>query len=212
MSGRSTPSNTKHLEERMEGTCGCQGCGEGIPWEPWDGVAQGQDGIQPGDPEGEGSSSHELGTPRVRCPCCGFGFPNGQEFPGKVRDAGQQDWQLSTGRATREKKPETDPGGIPLSCSQGKSAGAGGISSGNVWVSRIHSIRQQGSPRLLHNCHLPAGRSRAQGGPPEPDLYSLLENNSWEVRPKGFGTGFGAKIHVRISWGEHLFHGNHAEG
>lgn len=126
----STPSNTKHLEERTEGTCGCQGCGEGIPWEPWDGVAQGKDGMQPGDPEGEGSSSHELGTPRVRCPCCGFSFPNGQEFPGKVWDAGQQDWQLSTGRATREKKSETDPGGIPLSCSQGKSAGAGGFPVG----------------------------------------------------------------------------------
>ena len=109
----------------------------------------------------------------------------------------------------KRRKSETDPGCILCSCSRGKSAWSEGISTGNVWISQIHS---QDSPRLLRTRCLRAGRSLVRGGPREPSLISLLENNPWEMSAKGFQTGFGASIHASCSWGEHPFHAKHPEG
>lgn len=113
-------------------------------------------------------------------------------------------------------KSETDPGGIPTSCSRAKSVQAEGISIGNVWISQIHSLRQRDSPRLRHTHRRQAGGPFVRGGPREPSLISSLENNPWEVSPKGFGTGFGtgfgASIHASCTGGKHPSHANHPEG
>lgn len=110
-------------------------------------------------------------------------------------------------------RSEADPGGILPSCSRGTSAQAEGISIGNVWISQIHSLRQQDSPRLLHARHLQSRKAPYfRGGPQEPDLISLLETNPWEVSPKGFETGFQASIQASCSWKEHPSRANHPKG
>lgn len=61
--------------------------------------ALGRVGMQPGDPGGEGRISHELpslGTPRVRCPHCGFGLLNGQEAPSSHKKFGMQDSRIGS--------------------------------------------------------------------------------------------------------------------
>lgn len=85
MSGGSTASNSKHPQERMEGTHGCKGCRGGV-LEPWDGGEQGQGW--------EGSRG--IGTPRVRCSHCGFGLLKEQEPPSFQKIFGMQSRRIGS--------------------------------------------------------------------------------------------------------------------
>ena len=202
-------------------TCRCKGSREGpsvgAPARGGTGTGVGQHwdrhGVQRGELGGEGRQPPEAvqpGHPRARCPRTGSSFPGcrgstprpgATEPTAKVRDAGQRGGQLSPvlpGLPQAWGPPAAGGESLrvtlrhPPSCSPGESARAEGISTGNVWISQIRSLRQRDSPRPR------AGRLLVRGEPREPGLTS----SPWEMNPRGFGMGSGASIHVSCSGGK----------